>query len=206
MFLYTIKTYFIIQTHIYKMSGIQLHILIFKTFFKIALFVVGGGLAMIPAIEDVFVKKQKLLTDEDILDMVTMTQTVPGLIAVNASLFVGHKLAGWRGCISAVIGLLIPSICIIMCIAASFSVLSVQNPHWQTTFSYVRACVTGVFIATACRLAKKIIQNNYDICIIILFSIGLLCQIKPAWIILAAIPIGWIYTFCQIKSKQEKLK
>ena len=189
-----------------KMSVIQIHILIFTTFFKIALFVVGGGLAMIPVIEDVFVKKQKLLTEDDILDMVTMTQTVPGLIAVNASLFVGYKLAGWKGCISAVIGLLIPSICIIMCIAAFFSLLSVQNQHWLTTFSCVRAGVTGIFIATACRLAKKIIQTKYDFCIVILFNIGLICQIKPAWIILAAIPVGWIYTFYQIKRKGESSK
>lgn len=188
------------------MSVIQLHLLIFTTFFKIALFVVGGGLAMIPVIEDIFVKKQKLLTEDDILDMVTMTQTIPGLIAVNASLFIGYKLAGWKGCISAVVGLLIPSVCIIICIAAFFSLLSVQNPHWLTTFSCVRACVTGVFIAMAFRLAKKIIQTKYDLCIVILFGMGLICQIKPAWIILMSIPVGWIYTFYQTKRTVEKTK
>ena len=64
---------------------------LFTTFFKIALFVVGGGLAMLPVIEDVFVRKRKWLTKDETLDMIVLTQTIPGLVAVNSALYVGKK-------------------------------------------------------------------------------------------------------------------
>ena len=68
--------------------------LIFASFFKISLFVIGGGLAMIPVIEDIFVKKHKLLKEQDIFDMMAVSQTIPGLIAINCAIFVGTKFAG----------------------------------------------------------------------------------------------------------------
>ena len=49
---------------------------------------------MIPVIEDIFVKKHKLLKEQDIFNMMAVSQTIPGLIAINCAIFVGTKLAG----------------------------------------------------------------------------------------------------------------
>lgn len=184
------------------MTSVRLSFLIFTTFFKIALFVVGGGLAMIPVLQEIFVKKHKLLTEEDILDMVTMTQTVPGLIAVNASLFIGNRLMGLKGSIIAVTGLLIPSLVIIITIAALFSLLAVKNPHWIQTFSCVRACVAGIFITTALFIGKKVLKNKFDVLITLCFIVALFF-ISPAWLILAAIPVGWVYAFFEKKTAKK---
>ena len=100
--------------------------LLFYTFAKIALLVVGGGLAMLPVIEEVFVKKKKLITEDELLDMVAMTQTMPGIVAVNSAIYIGMKVAGYVGAIAAAFGAILPSFLIILTIAIFFPNL---NPH-----------------------------------------------------------------------------
>lgn len=176
------------------MHSYKIGLLLFTTFFKVALFVVGGGLAIIPAIEDIFVRKHKLLNDQDMVDMVTMTQTVPGLIAVNAALFTGHRLMGGIGSLIAVMGLIIPSIIILSLVALFFNLLSVDNPVIQSAFSCVRAAVAGIFISTAVYLGKNIIKNKFDIAIVVVFIMALFF-VKPVYLILFALPVGWVYMF-----------
>lgn len=164
--------------------------LLFFTFFKIALFVVGGGLAMLPVIEQTFSQKQKCLTQEDILDMVILTQTVPGLIAVNAALYVGYKVAGFIGAIVAVIGVILPSVLIIMAIAAFFPNLNFKNEIVIHTFSAIRACVTGVLIATAFRLICKIVRTKWDALLVLIFCVLLIARVNPILVIIGSMPIG----------------
>jgi ABC-type Fe3+-siderophore transport system permease subunit len=80
--------------------------LLFFTFAKIAALVLGGGLAMLPVIEETFVNRKKLLTEEELLDVVALTQTVPGIIAANAAVAIGMKVAGFAGALAA-LGLLL---------------------------------------------------------------------------------------------------
>ena len=63
--------------------------LLFFNFFKIALFVVGGGYAIILAAEDIFIRKLHWLRDGELMDMLAIIQTIPGLMAGNAAIYVG---------------------------------------------------------------------------------------------------------------------
>ncbi|MBR7128266.1 MAG: chromate transporter, partial [Lentisphaeria bacterium] len=65
------------------------HWILFKSFFKIAIVSVGGGLVMIPLIEDAFVKKYRLISHEDLIDCVALNQSMPGVIATNMASFIG---------------------------------------------------------------------------------------------------------------------
>lgn len=175
------------------------------TFFKISLFVVGGGLAMIPVIEDIFVHRHKLLKKDDIPDMIAITQTIPGLIAVNAAIFVGHRLAGWKGSVIATIGVLIPSVMIISLIAAFFPLLSLDNPHVLNAFLSIRACVTGIFICLAIRLGKKVLTTHRDFFIIALLIIGLINGINVLFLILFSICLGLINAY-KLNQKVKSMK
>lgn len=66
----------------------------FISFFYIGLVTIGGGLAMLPIMEDEFVNKRKFLTKEEIIDVFALAQSIPGVIAVNTSLLTGFKVAG----------------------------------------------------------------------------------------------------------------
>lgn len=180
--------------------------LLFVTFFKIALFVVGGGLAMLPVIEEKFVKKHKLLTEDDMLDMIVITQTVPGLIAINSAVFVGTRVAGFIGALVGSIAVCLPSVIIILIIATFFRDLDTQNPILEHAFGSVRACITGVFFVTAIRLAKKVITDWISIIVVSLFFVGLIAGTNPLLIILCSLPLGICYLLYQTKNIKKVTK
>lgn len=185
------------------LSSFHLLVLLFTSFFKIALFVVGGGLAMIPVIEQLFVREKKLLKGRDILDMCAITQTMPGMTAVNAAIFVGHKLAGFKGAFVSVIGVITPSIGIIMLIAALFENLNIENQHILNMFSCVRACVVAIFLGTAYRLSKDVFKGLFDYIVVLAFLILLALGFSQIALILISVPIGWSYVLFKRRIAKE---
>lgn len=177
--------------------------LLFSTFFKIALFVVGGGLAMLPVIERTFVRR-RMLTTKDTLDMVILTQTVPGLVSVNSAVFVGTKVAGFLGAVSALCGVILPSVIIITIIAVLFPNLTTDNTVIQGAFTGIRAGVTAVLCLTLLRLSKKIISNKWDILLVGTALILLLSDLNPIFIIIGAMPLGIIYLYIENYQKSKK--
>lgn len=174
-------------------------------FFRIALFTIGGGVAMIPVIEETFVKKHKLLEEEDIMDMISVTQTIPGLIAINSAVFVGHKLAGWKGSLAATIGVITPSMIIIMIIAALFPLEKITDIHLLSAFSCVRATVLGIFVVIFFKIAKNIYKTPFDIPVFIVMFYLLLLKLHPALTVIICCLIGGIYeTYFKSKLTGEK--
>lgn len=93
---------------------------LFWAFFKIGACTFGGGAAMISFISAEAVDKKKWITNEEMLDMVTVAESTPGPIAINTSTFVGFRVAGVLGSIVATLGTVIPPLAIMMFIAAFF--------------------------------------------------------------------------------------
>lgn len=171
----------------------QILFLLFYEFFRIALFTVGGGLAMIPVIENTFVKKHNLLNQNDILDMVGITQTIPGLIAVNSAVFVGQKLAGWKGAVISTIGVILPSMILIMIIAAFFPLENLSNEHLIKGFQCVRSCVLGLFLILIFRFGKKLLKSARDFILLFLLLTVLFSGINSVFVVISACVIGSIY-------------
>lgn len=174
--------------------------LLFTTFFCIALFVVGGGLAMLPVIEQKFVRKNKLLSKSDLLDMISLTQIVPGLIAVNSAVYVGSKVAGFVGAVVAAFAVILPSIIIILILALFFKDLDSNNPIIMSIFSAVRSCITGVFLVTFMRLQKNVLVSPVVVFIVFILFILLVIGINPVIVLLGGLPIGYIYFYLATKS------
>lgn len=76
----------------------------FCTFFKIGLFTIGGGYAMVPLIEKEIVNKKRWLNQEDFIDLLAISQSVPGIFAVNFSIFIGYKLRKVAGALVLALG------------------------------------------------------------------------------------------------------
>ena len=90
---------------------------LFLTFFKIGAFTFGGGYAMIPLIQREIVEKHGWMTDEDILDIFAIAESTPGPIGVNMATYVGFTVAGIPGGVIATIGLITPSVIVILIVA-----------------------------------------------------------------------------------------
>lgn len=71
----------------------------FSIFFKIGAFTIGGGYAMVPLIENEIVTKRNWIAKEDFIDLLAISQSAPGILAVNISIFIGYRLRGIRGSI-----------------------------------------------------------------------------------------------------------
>ncbi|MBO7327814.1 MAG: chromate transporter [Lentisphaeria bacterium] len=173
--------------------------LLFFTFAKIAAFVLGGGLAMLPVIEETFVNKKKLLTNEELLDVVALTQSVPGIIAANAAVSIGMKIAGFAGALAALAGAILPSFLIILVIAILFPALSPENRFWLGAFAGIRAGVTGLIIATAWKIGRNTLKGVFEVITAAVLFGAALYGINPGIIIVSAIIAGVIYTQICVK-------
>ena len=82
---------------------------LFWSFFKIGLFTFGGGYAMIPIIQNEVIRNRGWIEERDFLDLLTLAQSAPGPISLNTSVFVGYKLYGYRGAVTALAGVVLPA-------------------------------------------------------------------------------------------------
>lgn len=115
------------------------------TFFKIGLFTIGGGQAMIPLImRDVVAKGW--LSEEQLIDFIAISESTPGPFAINIATYAGVETAGVVGAICSTLGVVLPSLIIIMLIVKLFSAF-MKKPAVAETFVGVRSAVTGLLLA-----------------------------------------------------------
>ena len=110
---------------------------LFMTFFKIGLFTFGGGYAMIPLLQAELVRKKKWSSDEELMDYYCIGQSTPGIIAINVATFIGYKRARSTGAVVATLGMVSPSLIIIMSLAHVLN-LYMDNPYVAHAFAGIR--------------------------------------------------------------------
>jgi len=165
---------------------------IFITFFKIGAFTIGGGYAMIPLIEKEVVHRKKWIKEEEIVDIFAIVQSVPGVIAINTSMFVGYKKAKIKGAICAALGVIIPSFFMIIAIYYALSGIK-DNVYIKKAFEGIRAGVTALILLTAIKLTKKTITSYISAIIAsISFILMVYFEIHAILLILSGAIIGYI--------------
>ena len=159
--------------------------LLFFNFFKIALFVVGGGYAIILAAEDIFIRKLHWLRDGELMDMLAIIQTIPGLMAGNAAIYVGYRASGALGALVALIG---------TAVAMGFSHLPMDNIYVQGAFIGVRSALGGLVLAALLRTWKKMMTDWFAYVIAFgCFGGVIFGSLNPAWLLLGAMAAGIVY-------------
>ncbi len=165
---------------------------LFITFLKIGVGTIGGGYAMLPLIEREVVDRG-WITKEDFVDLFAVAQSLPGIFAVNISIFVGYKLKKCLGCIVCALGTIMPSFVIILIIATFF--IQVQDNEWvERIFKGLRPAVVAL-IAVPCITTAHSIKLNHITMLIPIAAALLIWKagVSPVWIILAAIAEGLVY-------------
>ena len=142
---------------------------LYLIFVKIGAILLGGGYVILPIITNEFAEKRKLFSSEEIVNYFTISQSLPGIIAANISMFIGYKLHGKRGAIIAMLGIItIPFICIIS--LASLLDLLTQNKLIQGAFWGIGIAVISLIILTI----REIWQNtNKDVFFYSIFTLAL---------------------------------
>lgn len=143
------------------MSPGKILLTLFYEYFKISLFIVGGGYAIIIVADEVFGSRLKWLEEGELLEKLPLFQTIPGLIAGNSAIYVGMKAAGFIGSAVALAAIALPSMIIISAIAMGFAWLPIDNPLVQGAFIGLRAAFCGIVLAATIKSGRKIMRNLY---------------------------------------------
>ena len=165
----------------------------FKTFFKIGIFTLGGGYAMIPLIEEEVVNKHRWVEKEEMLDLIAIAQSCPGVFAINIAIFIGYKLRKVKGAVATAFGTALPSFLIILAIAMFFRQFE-DNKVIAAMFRGIRPAVVALIAVPTFKLAKSAKLNRYTLWIPIVSALLIwLLGVSPIWVIVVAGLGGYLY-------------
>jgi chromate transporter len=175
---------------------------IFAVFAKIGAFTIGGGYAMIPIIQ-AEMSRRGWIPEEDLPDIVALSQSAPGVMAVNISIFAGHKLRGVKGSIAATLGSITPSFLIILAIAVFFTAFK-DNPWVERAFKGIRPVVISLIAVPMVNMARKSCKSWWAwlLAIAALVLVAFL-NVSPIYIILCVLVIGFSVTYFKMKKESS---
>ena len=163
---------------------------LFISFAKLGVLMFGGGYAMLPILEHEVINRRKWLTEEEVLDLYALAQCTPGVIAVNTATKTGYKVKCTLGAFFATLGVIFPSLIIVIFISAVLENLSAIESV-QNILSGIRVASCAMMVNTLIKLGKAGIKDFIGIILFIaVFLASLIFGISPAWAVLAAIFVG----------------
>lgn len=162
---------------------------LFWELFKIALFVIGGGYAIIAVADRVFARLG-WTKDGELVDQLPVFQMVPGLIATHTAVYVGNKVAGAWGAALGVVAVALPSVIIFTFVAEGYQALPLDNAWLVSAFVGLRSALTGVIAATVIRAASRSFGSGLAVVIAAVAMAALVLGLPVAAVLVAAMGIG----------------
>ncbi|MBP5663014.1 MAG: chromate transporter [Bacteroidales bacterium] len=174
---------------------------LFWSFFKIGSFTLGGGFAMIPLMEKELVQQKQWLSKEEFLDLLSVSQAMPGVFAVNMATSIGYRLRGKTGAVMSVLGNILMPILTILVLAMFFRYFR-DNAFVESIFKGIRPCVVALIAAPVFTMARNA-GLSWRNCWIPLLAAALiwLLGISPVLIIIIAGIGGFVYG--RLKDRKE---
>lgn len=170
---------------------------------KLGAFTFGGGYAMFPLMQREYTEKRGWFETQDMLDILAVAQSLPGMISINASIMVGYKMFGVLGAIVAVIGLSLPSI-IVLSVLSFFYVQFRDNTYVNAALKGIRVAVIALLVQAVVKLGKTGVKKVFGwVMACAAFLVALIFSIHPVIIILASLFIGIIYKSLQKRRQKE---
>lgn len=174
---------------------------LYRTFFVAGMFTFGGGYAMLPIIQKIVVEEKNWATDEEIADYYAIGQCTPGIIAVNTSTFVGEKVAGIAGGITATLGFASPSVIVVTLIAMFFQNFA-QYEAVQNAFECVRICVCVLVLQAVIKIAGSGVRGVFAALIFLaVLIVSIFTDVQPFVLVLASAVLGIAYKSAEYRFK-----
>lgn len=177
---------------------------LFMTFVKIGAFTFGGGHAMLPLIQRDIVEKYRWVTDEEFIDLFAVAQSLPGVFAVNISMFIGHKMRGVKGAIISSLGCTLPSFIIILLLAFFFEQAK-DNRIVSSIMMGIRPAVVAMIAIPIVTIwhALKLPSNMILVPIVVAIVVWYF-QFSPIWVIIIAATLGIMHLYIKSKVAEKR--
>ena len=181
---------------------------LFITFFKTGLFTFGGGYAMISILEEELVANKKWLTSQDMLDMLVIAESTPGVIAVNTATSVGFRVRGVLGAIIATLGVVLPSFLIITALFFIINQFNSEVRRWYDAAFYgIQACVTVLVFNAFIKMAKQVEKTWFSLIVALAsFAVALFTNFNVIFVILIGGALGIVYSLIAEHVAKKKSK
>lgn len=178
---------------------------LFTAFFKIGLFTIGGGLAMLPLIQKAVVEEHQWMEDKEMIDCIAICQSLPGVVAINSATYIGYKKKGIVGAIFASAGVILPSFIIII-LAVLFLGQIGDNRYVNGAFTSIKAASCALILFAAYKLGKQILKDKFTWVVAVLcFIMTGLFRITAIWAIVFGAVAG-LSLFLYKRRRQEEVK
>lgn len=169
---------------------------IFAFFFKIGCFTFGGGWAILAQMEQEFVIKRQVITKDELLEMMAVGKSVPGIMITNISMLFGYHVAGVFGGICAVVGITCPAIIILTIVARFYNTF--KDNYWvHAALTGIRAAVVPIIGSAALSLGKDALRTPPAVVIcLIAFSLSLFAGVSNILLVIIGVVgalIWWSY-------------
>ena len=132
---------------------------LFIVFFKLGAFTIGGGIAMLPLLQNTLINEKKWFTKEEFVDIVAVCQSLPGVVAINMATYVGYKKKGLIGSIVSTFGVTIPSFIMILIIAKFITAMG-DNGILMGAMAGLRAAALGMVAVALIQLFPAAIKSR----------------------------------------------
>jgi chromate transporter len=170
---------------------------LFWTFLKIGALTFGGGLAMMPIMRKEVVEKRNWVDDEDVLKILVISESTPGVFAINSATFIGYKIAKFKGSLLATLGVIIPSF-IIISIISIFIIQFKEFKLVEYAFYGIQAGVAILIFRAALKLSRKIHFTLFSIMIMSAsILISLFTEISVLYILLFSALLAIIFGYIE---------
>ena len=164
--------------------------ILFWTFFWISSVIMGGGMAMLPVLDREFVERRKWLTPQEMLDVVAIMQSLPGLIVINLAVLIGYRIKGFWGAVAASIGSVLTPFAVIAILARFMTSLS-ANPTLDHIFLGIRAGTAALILMSLVKLAKGVLNGPFAWTLAgISFVAAVILQIDLTFVVLFGFAVG----------------
>lgn len=165
---------------------------LFLSTLYISSFTFGGGFVIITLMKRKFVDEQRWISEDEMLDITALAQSSPGAIAVNASILVGWRVAGFAGMLVAVFGTILPPLFILSVISVFYNSFA-ENQYVLMLLKGMQAGVAAVILDVAVSLGIKVAKLRKFIYIVVMavaFACTFFLHVNVVYIILAAAIAG----------------
>ncbi|MCD8225670.1 MAG: chromate transporter [Clostridiales bacterium] len=178
---------------------------IYLIFFRMGAVTFGGGYAMLPILRREIVQNRKWMDEETIMDFYALSQGLPGIIAINVSVFIGFRQKKIQGAVAAALGMVSP--CIVIISIIFFFLSSFQdNVYVKHALAAISVCVAALILDAVISMWKKGVKDFVGIIIcFVMLGLNLFTDISPIIMIIVCALFGIVYKSIQRKTKSGEV-
>ena len=173
--------------------------LIFVSFTKIGAVLFGGGYAMLPLLEREVVSRRCWCGEQEMVDYFAMAQLVPGVVAVNTSMLIGHRLRGFWGTVVAMMGVVLVPFFVLLAYALAFD--SLENIEMlKDAMAGLRPAVAGLMAGVAYKMFRRSCKSHLGLAVaVITVFLSLVVGVRAVWLIVSGVLAGICWFFVRYR-------